>query len=149
MSNLNATPSASSLADRASSNPLLIACTDAALAKQLQNLPRLHVIDAHSFFARYFERLTASGFAQVGEGDDLVLRKTMRVWDMPYAREHMVDGVHIFDNDQAVIEVGLDGFVNFSIGDGRYDEDAVSGETPEGLGVLMDAGLVSDPCHRL
>lgn len=120
---------------------VLLACTESLVA---QSLPT-QVEPAESFYATHHDRLIDSGFAPAVRDEETVLRKTMPVWDMPYAREHMVDGVHIFDNDQAVIEVATDGLVKLSIGDGRYDEEPVSGETPEGFGVLIDAGMVFKP----
>lgn len=129
----------------------LLACTDDALVEKLQATFAEHgivVIPHDSFVARNHARLIEAGFAQVQRDDgETVLRKTMPVWDMAYAKEHIVDGVHVYDSDTAVIDVTMKGMVTLSIGDGRYDEPPVDANTPEGLGVLVDAQL-AEPVER-
>lgn len=131
----------------------LLACTDAVLVEKLQAAFSEHgviVVPYDSFIARKHAHLIDSGFSQVQREDgETVLRKVLPVCDMPYAREHMVNGVHIFDSDIAVIDVTMMGMVTLVIGEGddAYAEPSVDAGTPEGFGILVDARL-TEPFER-
>lgn len=130
---------------------VLLACSSNEISEKLQSALQAHgilVLPKNSFVSRNHERMKEAGFKPCRrEDDEIVLRRTMPVCEMKYSREHIVDGVHIFDSDTAVIDVTMDGMVTLSIGDGRYDEPAIDADTPEGLGVLMDTNM-GGPCDK-
>lgn len=74
------------------------------------------------------------------------LTKRMPIDDMPYAREHIVDGELVGDSDIAVIEYVPDplfkgGGVQMTVEKTDYIEEAVAVDSEEGVALLRDAGV--------
>lgn len=93
-------------------------------------------------------KLKAAGFVETTyPGQEVVfLTKRMPIQEMPYAREHIVDGEFIDETDTAVIEVVPDplfpgGGVQMTVDQCDYVEEAVSLASNEGLALLRDAGV--------
>lgn len=94
------------------------------------------------------EKLKAAGFVETtypGQ-DGVFLTKRMPISDMPYAREHIIDGDWVGETDIAVIEyVPANHFpgggVQMSVDKTDYMEEAVLVTTEEGLALLRDAGV--------
>lgn len=94
--------------------------------------------------------LRESGFVETtypGQ-EGVFLTKRLPISTMPYAREHIVDGVTVGDSDMAVVEYLPDplypgGGVQMTVDKTDYYEEAILAQSPEGLGLLRDAGV---PC---
>lgn len=89
------------------------------------------------------EALAAAGFTAKNAGTfQACFSKTMKAWDMPYMREHAVDGEHIFEASDIVVDVTLAGEVTLSIEDcPGANEGPVDVTSGEGVAILRDAGV--------
>jgi hypothetical protein len=83
--------------------------------------------------------LKVQGFAPSEDGKYLV--KKLKVGEMPYAREHIVDNDLVSERCEAVVKVTSDNQVQMVIGNGAYFEEIVPLSSEEGLGLLIDAGF--------
>lgn len=70
--------------------------------------------------------------------DGEFLTFTTKVEDMPYAKEHMVDGEYIFGDSRATVELTPLDAVQFCILDADYSESYAL-ESDEGQALLLDA----------
>ena len=89
------------------------------------------------------EILLASGFEPTryeGQEGEFLLKK-LRVGDMPYAREHIVDGDNIYDTMMAYVEVIPGDQVQFFIEEAEYLDGPVPVSSEAGMSLLVDAGL--------
>lgn len=94
------------------------------------------------------EKLKAAGFVETTYPDQegAFLTKRMPIQDMPYAREHIVDGDGVMDTDTVVIAYVPDnlfpgGGVQMVVEQSDYMEDTVSVNSEDGLALLRDAGV--------
>ncbi|MBI6883087.1 hypothetical protein [Pseudomonas putida] len=87
--------------------------------------------------------LQAAGFTAKNAGTfEACFSKTMTAWDMPYMREHAVDGEHIFEGSEVVIDVSLDGMVTMTIDDcPGASEGPLDVNSEDGAALLKDAGV--------
>ncbi len=87
------------------------------------------------------ETLLAGGFVPTthpGQTGEFLTKRTL-VEDLPYAREHMVDGSYIRASFEAITEVTPQGDVNFYIPDSEYVEGPYALASDEGLALVNDA----------
>jgi len=90
------------------------------------------------------EQLIAAGFVEThypGQ-EGVFYTKRMAAWDMPYTRENIVDNDSVMPEDEVVVEVTPGRGIQMSISSADYVEESVPLDTPEGLGLLRDAGLI-------
>ena len=91
--------------------------------------------------------LSAAGFSKrkYRGQDGTFLNKRMRLGDMPYAREHLIDGDWFLDSTIGVIEVIPDGRVQFYVEDRDYLEGPYPIGSEEGVALLKEAGVKELP----
>jgi hypothetical protein len=94
------------------------------------------------------EKLKSAGFAETTyEGQDGVfLTKKMSVMDMPYYREHVVDNQILYEDDIAVIEVGItarfpNGGIQMVAEGTDYIEEMTDVNSEDGISLLREAGV--------
>lgn len=117
---------------------------DAALAFHVEEVPVQPESTAPQLVTR--ESLIASGFAPCFYPGDAgeYLKKVLNVSDMPYMSEKVAtrDGMGELDwDDQMTVEVTPDWKVQMAAVQGDYMEEPVDVNTPDGMGVLVDAGF--------
>jgi hypothetical protein len=100
-----------------------------------------HHLPAKPLSAAMREALLASGF-QSNPGPQTTYTKRLLAMHMPYFVEHIIDEKVVCKEDLVVVVVSEAGYVSLSILDGEYTEEPVAAESPEGLGLLCDAGYV-------
>ncbi len=90
------------------------------------------------------DRLVVSGFApkRYKGQEGVFYRKDLRLGEMPYAKEHIVDDDDFFESTKAVIEVTPDGRVQFFIEERDYLEGPHPIDSDDGQALLKDAGFV-------
>lgn len=90
-----------------------------------------------------YEELKNYGFAPLADtaNADIVLVKSGKARDFPYAKEHIVDNAYVFEESDAHMEVLRDGSIRFSIPGSRYLEGPYNMDSGEGKYLLEDAGV--------
>jgi hypothetical protein len=86
--------------------------------------------------------LLAAGFAektyenQVG----IFIAKSLKAWDMPYMKEHVIDGEYIFEDSDVVVEVTPRNEVQLFVAHADYLEGPYPVDSEDGHALLKDAG---------
>lgn len=89
------------------------------------------------------DQLLAAGFERRYEGSNPAgFIKRLKAWDMPYVREHIIDDADVYDTTEVLVEITADRMVEMVIPTSQNaSEPALGMDTPEGLGLLRDAGV--------
>jgi len=85
--------------------------------------------------------LTRNGFTEEAGEAGLNLVKRLRAEEMPYTKEHIVDGETVGESDIVVITVTPSDMLTMHIERTDYAEDPVALLSDDARGVLMDAGV--------
>lgn len=90
-----------------------------------------------------YDELKNYGFAPPTDpaNADILLVKSGKARDFPYAKEHIVDNAYVFEESEAHMEVLLDGSIRFSIPGSHYLEGPYDMDSDEGKDLLADAGV--------
>lgn len=87
--------------------------------------------------------LAAAGFTAKNAGTfQACYSKTMKAWDMPYMKEHVIDGENVYEDSDVVLDVSLDGMLTMTISDFPGANEGPYGVcTEDGAALLRDAGV--------
>lgn len=92
------------------------------------------------------EQLLAAGFAETKfpNQDGTYYIKKLAAESMPYVKEHIVDNDEVLGTSEVIVQVTPEREVQIYIPSADYTEPLVPVDSPEGLGILRDAGFPAD-----
>ena len=92
------------------------------------------------------EQLLAAGFIETKfpNQDGTFYIKKLAAEDMPYVNEHIVDNDEVLGTSEVIVQVTPAREVQIYIPSADYTEELVPVDSPEGLGILRDAGFPVD-----
>lgn len=92
------------------------------------------------------EQLLTAGFVETKfpTQDGTFYIKKLAAKDMPYVNEHIVDNDEVLGTSEVIVQVTPAREVQIYIPSADYTEELVPVDSPEGLGILRDAGFPVD-----